>query len=383
MPARARVFAIGLLTALVLAAGLGGPARAGSGWPGLLERAEGQEVFWNAWGGDERINAYIAWVGERVAAEHGITLRHVKLSDTAEAVARVLAEKAAGKDEGGSIDLIWINGENFANGVEAGLWREGWATRLPNAALVDPATVEEDFGVRVEGRESPWSRALFVLAHDAPRLPEPPRSLDELRRFAEEHPGRFTYPAPPDFTGSAFVRQVVAALGEDEAFTWLTELQPLLWEEGRTFPADEAELNELFANGEVDITMSYDPAFVQTAVAQGRFPATARPFVLDEGTLQNTSYVAMPVTAPNPAAALVLANLLLDPNLQAIKADPEVLGVPTVLDLDRLDEAQQALFATVTDSPYLLTDYGTLVDELPADSVEAIEQRWVDEVRGS
>ena len=175
----------------------------------------------------------------------------------------------------------------------------------------------------------------------------------------------------------------MAALGEDEAFTWLTELQPLLWEEGRTFPADEAELNELFANGEVDITMSYDPAFVQTAVAQGRFPATARPFVLDEGTLQNTSYVAMPVTAPNPAAAMVIANLLLDPDLQAIKADPAVLGVPTVLDLDRLDEEQRALFATVTDSPYLLTDYGTLVDELPADRVEAIEQRWVDEVRGS
>ena len=351
-------------------------------WAAVETAAEGGEVNWWLFGGDDRINSYIDDHVVPAAEALGVTLRRTPVADTADAVSTVLTTVRAG-EEVGAVDLIWINGENFANGVEAGLWREGWATRLPNAVLVDPATVEEDFGVRVEGRESPWSRALFVLAHDAPRLPEPPRSLDELRRFAEEHPGRFTYPAPPDFTGSAFVRQVVAALGEDEAFTWLTELQPLLWEEGRTFPADEAELNELFANGEVDITMSYDPAFVQTAVAQGRFPATARPFVLDEGTLQNTSYVAMPVTAPNPAAAMVIANLLLDPDLQAIKADPAVLGVPTVLDLDRLDEEQRALFATVTDSPYLLTDYGTLVDELPADRVEAIEQRWVDEVRGS
>ena len=259
----------------------------------------------------------------------------------------------------------------------------GLGTKLPNAALVDPDTVETDFGVPVEGRESPWSRALFVFAHDGARLADPPRSFDELLRFAEANPGRFTYPALPDFTGSAFVRQVVAALGEDAAFDYLAELQPLLWEEGATFPADEAELNELFANGEVDIAMSYDPAFVQTAVAQGHFPETARPFVLDEGTLQNTSYVVMPATAPNPAAAMVLANLLLDPNLQAIKADPEVLGVPTVLDLDRLDEEQRALFGTVTEAQYLLADYGQLVDELDADQVEVIEQRWIDELRSS
>ena len=59
-------------------------------WEETLARARGQEVFWNAWGGDERINTYIAWVGGRVAEDFGVTLRHVKLSDTAEAVARVL-----------------------------------------------------------------------------------------------------------------------------------------------------------------------------------------------------------------------------------------------------------------------------------------------------
>ena len=351
-------------------------------WDSIESAAAGGSVNWWMFGGDDRVNSYVDDHVTPLAAQAGITVQRTPVADTADAVNAVLSTVRAG-EEVGTVDLIWINGENFANGVEAGLWREGWATVLPNAALVDQDTVDTDFGVPVEGRESPWSRALFVFAHDGARIADPPRSFDELRRFAEANPGRFTYPAPPDFTGSAFVRQVVAAMGEDEAFAWLAELQPLLWEEGRTFPADESELNELFANGEVDIAMSYDPAFVETGVDQGRFPRTTRPFVLEEGTLQNTSYVAMPVTAPNPAAAMVLANLLLDPFVQAEKADPDILGAPTVLDLDRLDEEARAAFRAVRDSAYLLDDYGTLVDELPADRVEEIEQRWIDEIRGT
>lgn len=350
-------------------------------WAAVEAAAEGQTVTWWLFGGDDRINAYIDEHVVPAAADLGVTLRRNPVDDTADAVNAVLDEVRAGARVG-DVDLVWINGENFANGAEAELWRTGWATSLPNAALVDPATVEEDFGVPVDGQESPWSRALFVFAHDTDRLPAPPTSLDELLAYARDNPGRVTYPAPPDFTGSAFVRQVVQALGEDEAFAYLAELEPLLWEGGTTHPADEAELNELFANGVVDLAMSYNPAFVQTGVTQGQFPETIRPFVLQEGTLQNTSYVAMPVTAPSPAGAMVVANLLLDPRLQAIKADPDVLGVPTVLDLDRLDEGQRTLFDDAVDSPYLLADFGELVDELPADRVEALEQRWIDELAG-
>ena len=131
--------------------------------------ADGGTVNWWLFGGDDRINGYLDDVVEPAAAELGITLNRVPITDTADAVNAVLTTVRAG-EEVGEVDLIWINGENFANGVEAGLWREGWATALPNAALVDPASVEEDFGVPVEGRESPWSRALFVFAHDGERL---------------------------------------------------------------------------------------------------------------------------------------------------------------------------------------------------------------------
>jgi putative thiamine transport system substrate-binding protein len=42
-------------------------------------------------------------------------LEHVKITDTADVVKRVRAEKAAGRtDRAGTVDLVWINGENFA-----------------------------------------------------------------------------------------------------------------------------------------------------------------------------------------------------------------------------------------------------------------------------
>jgi putative spermidine/putrescine transport system substrate-binding protein len=347
----------------------------------VREQAQGQTVQWWLFGGDDRINAYIDDHVVPAAEGLGISVERVPITDTADAVQRVVAENRAGEDEG-SVDLIWINGENFAAGKEAGLWLENWARELPNADLVDPETVDTDFGVAVDGQESPWSRGLFVYAHDRERLPEPPRSLDELMAFARANPGRFTYPAPPDFTGSAFVRQVVTALGEDGAMRWLAELEPLLWQEGRNHPGSEAELNQLFANGEVDLTMSYDPGFVQTGVTQGTFPDTTRPFVLEHGTLHNVSYVTIPANAANREGALLLANLLLDPALQAQKADPAIFGVPTVLDLERLSEDQRAAFDASRDGPYLVDDYGPLIGELPVERVEAIEARWRDEVLG-
>ncbi|HEY0206630.1 MAG TPA: ABC transporter substrate-binding protein, partial [Acetobacteraceae bacterium] len=98
----------------VLAACAALPARAQpAGWDGIDARARGQTVAFNAWAWDEPTNAYITWAAARLQTMHGVTLRHVRLRDTGEAVARVVAERAAGRDSGGAVDLIWINGPNF------------------------------------------------------------------------------------------------------------------------------------------------------------------------------------------------------------------------------------------------------------------------------
>ncbi|CAA9589500.1 MAG: ABC transporter, substrate-binding protein YnjB, partial [uncultured Thermomicrobiales bacterium] len=255
------------------------------------------------------------------------------------------------------------------------------ATGLPSSRYLDPEdpTVRTDFQVPVEGQESPWQRAAFVFAYDGNRVRSAPRNLDRLLAYAKENPGRLTYPAPPDFTGSAFVRQVVAAKGEDAGFAYLKELGPFLYRRGKTYPKSEAELNRLFGDGQVDFAMSYDPAFVNSGVRKGQFPRTARPFSLGDGSLQNTSFVTIPANAAHPEGAKVIADLLLSPRLQAAKADPASIGNPTVLDLDRLG-ARRRLFAETEGSRYLLSDYGRTLAELPADRVEDLEKRWTLEV---
>ena len=348
----------------------------------MLAQARGQTVNWWMYGGDERINAYVRRYVQPAARKLGVTVRVVPVTDTADAVGQVVAERRAGTTSGGSVDLIWINGENFASGKRAGLWLTDWAGALPNARYVDARdpSIARDFQVPVEGQEAPWSRASFVYATDTARVPEPPADLDALLAWAQAHPGRFTYPAPPDFTGSAFVRQVVQAKGEDAAFRYLAQLKPLMYRQGAVLPKSEAELNRLFADGKVDFAMSYDANFVLAGVRKGQFAKTARPFVLGDGTLTNVSFVTIPAAAAHPAAARVLADVLLSPRLQAVKADPGRPRLPTVLDRDRLSAADRRRFDQAGTSQYLLRDLGSSVQELPAGRVGPIEARWRREV---
>ena len=72
--------------------------------------AKGQTVYFNAWGGDAKINSYISWAGDILQQRHEINLVHVKLTDTASAVSRLLAEKTAGRDTGGAVGFVWGHG---------------------------------------------------------------------------------------------------------------------------------------------------------------------------------------------------------------------------------------------------------------------------------
>jgi len=353
------------------------------GFGEVQREARGQTVRWWMYGGDPRFNAFVDDVVKPAAANAGVRLVRVPISDTADAVNRVVAEERAGKSSGGGVDLIWINGENFAGGKEVGLWREDWADALPNMRFTDPESslLSRDFGVQVDGQESPWSRAAFVYAYDSSEVSDPPKSFPDLLEYAKDNPGRFAYPAPPDFTGSAFVRQVVQRSGSVEAaMDYLDELKPFTYAEGKVQPKSEQELSQLFANGQVDFTMSYNSNFIDNGVIQGQFPDSSRPFLIGDGALQNASFVTIPANASSPEGAQVVANLLLDPAIQAKMQDPETLGMLSVLDPGRLSEAEAAELKPAS-SPYMLDSLGAPLNELPAGEVAEIDDAWVKQVQ--
>jgi putative thiamine transport system substrate-binding protein len=374
---------------------------AAESWTDTLAEASGQAVYWNAWGGDEQINAYIAWVGEQVQARYGIELSHVKLTDTAEAVARVVAEKAAGRTEdGGSVDLIWLNGENFAAMKSQKLLYGPFVEGLPNFRLVDTTgkpTTLVDFTVPTDGLEAPWGMAQFVFLYDTAAIAEPPRSIPALLEWAKAHPGRFTYPAPPDFIGSTFLKQALLELTPDPAvlqrpaknadfaaataplWRWLEAIRPYLWRQGTTFPASGPALHQLLDDGEVDFSMAFNPAEGSSLINAGRLPASVRTFILKAGTIGNTHFVAIPFNAAHKAAAMVVADFLMSPEAQAHKQDPRVWGDGTVLDLAALDLADRTRFEALPQGVATLPpDQLVPVRSEPHPSwMTAIEAEWL------
>lgn len=393
-----------LLTTSALAESADGEALKAMAWDQIVDEARGGTVNWFMWGGADTINAYVSgFVADRLMADYGITLNRIPISDAAEIVNLVLSEKEAGIIDAGTVDLIWINGENFRAMKQGDLVFCGYTGLLPNDALVnwDNPAIANDFGVPVEGCEVPWNTVQFAFAHDSATLAEPPTDMAGLIAWIKANPGRFTYPAPPDFTGSAFLRHVFihAAGGPDSllgpfdqatfdvtaAKTWaiLNEIEPFLWREGQSYPTTITQLNELFANGEVAMTFNYDPAQFGLAVDAGTYPDTTRSFGLTDGTIGNTNYTLIPFNSPNKAAAMVLQNLLLSGEAQLEKAKTEVWGASPAIEISRTTPEVQAGFAAIIGHPSVVpaADLAkAALPELQADWLTALEAGWLAEV---
>ena len=369
-----------------------------SDWSAVLEGAEGQTVYWNAWGGSTTTNDFIDWVGERVEQDYGVRLEHVKLTDTADAVTRVLSEKQAGELSDGAVDMIWINGANFASMKDAGLLFGPFAEDLPNWSIVDVEgkTVQTDFTIPVDGYESPWAMAQVVFMYDTADIDGPLTSMDALLEWSSNNPGRFTYPQPPDFLGTTFLKQALVDLLEDPSvllnpvdedsyadvtaplWTFLDALTPNLWRQGRAYPTTGPSQLQLIADGEVDLAISFSPGEATAAIANSQLPNTVRTFVLDKGTIGNASFVAIPFNSGSKEGAMVIANFLLSPEAQLRAQDPSILGYGTVLNMAALDAPDRAKFDALelgiaTLSP---ADLGRVQDEPHPSWMTRITSDW-------
>lgn len=363
-------------------------------WGQVTAAAQGQTVRLWMYGGDEQGNSYVDTTLTPAAAKEGVTLQRVPVADTKDALNRVLTEVQAGTRDGG-VDLVWINGDNFGTGQQAGAWSCGWTAMLPNMEFTAPSDplLANDFGTPVEGCEAPWNKAQFTFAYNSATVTDPPRTLAGLLEWARTNPGRFTYPAPPDFTGSVFTRQVLYSvsggyanvpLGYDRAsfdrltpalFDTLTSLAPSLWREGKTYPKSSTELDALFAGGQVDFTMTYGPATLTKLVADGTFPAATKVLTLEEGTVGNASFLAIPSTSGHQAGAMVVANLALSAEQQAAKADPRIWGQFPVLDPAALSAPQRAMFDALPSSPVV-----PAYDVLSKNANPELSAAWVPEL---
>ena len=372
-------------------------------WDEIVEAARGTTVTFYGWGGDENRNNWLnTTVADYVKEHYDIALEVVGM-DINDILSKLSGEKQAGS-ETGSIDMIWINGENFYSAKDNGLLYGPFTGQLPNMEayidLEDPETLN-DFCMPIEGYEAPYAKAQMVFFNDSAVTPEAPASAEELLEFCKKYPGKVTYPALPDFTGSAFVRNIIYELcgweqfqdmeadydtvkaAIEPALDYLRELNPYLWNEGKTFPESSTTVDAMFADGELVMNMSYGPFSVATGIAGGTYTDTTRTFVFDNGTIGNTNYMAIAFNSPNKAGAMVVINAILSAELQLTQY--EQLRELPVVSADKLSAEEQAAFDAVDLGKGVLSQAELLkhrLPEMPADLVPVIEEIWLNEVVG-
>ena len=372
-------------------------------WDEIVEAARGTTVTFYGWGGDENRNNWLnTTVADYVKEHYDIALEVVGM-DINDILSKLSGEKQAGS-ETGSIDMIWINGENFYSAKDNGLLYGPFTGQLPNMEayidLQDPETLN-DFCMPIEGYEAPYAKAQMVFFNDSAVTPEAPASAEELLEFCKKYPGKVTYPALPDFTGSAFVRNIIYELcgweqfqnmeadydtvkaAIEPALDYLRELNPYLWNEGKTFPESSTTVDAMFADGELVMDMSYGPFSVATGIAEGTYTDTTRTFVFDNGTIGNTNYMAIAFNSPNKAGAMVVINAILSAELQLTQY--EQLHELPVVSADKLSAEEQAAFDAVDLGEGVLSQAELLehrLPEMPASLVPVIEEVWLNEVVG-
>ncbi|MFD1019291.1 ABC transporter substrate-binding protein [Thalassobacillus hwangdonensis] len=373
-------------------------------WEETVSSAENTKVYLYMWGGDEGINQYIdEWAVPELEAQYNIELERVPMN-TEEILQKLVTEKRADKQEG-TIDIIWINGENFKNAKENGLLAGPFVERLPNFNDyydTDSPALTTDFGTYVEGMEAPWGKVQFVFHYDSAKMDTPPASFNELKQWIKENPGEFTYPNPDDFTGNAFLRHILYANAEQpadiydqpledtkdtdafqETWSYLKEIAPDLWRKGEHYPNSLTELDRLYSQGEVWMTMGYNEARAESLIEQGIFPETTEAFVMEPGSIGNTHFLAIPFNSPNKAGAMAAINFFLSPEAQTAKLKPEYWGENTPLSIDKLNDQQREELENIDRGESVLSSERleeSFLPETSSDYVPYLKEQWFREI---
>lgn len=353
-----------------------------------------------AWGGSPQVNQYLMWVQQQVAERYNIQMNHVKIANTSDAVSRVIAEKSAGNHINGSVDLLWINGENFAAMQKHNLLLESWTEELDNFLLTNPENnraMITDFGLPTKGQEAPWGKAAMVFYYNNAMLSAPPQNIDALLTFSRKYPGRFTYPQPTDYLGISFLKYALIALNTEHLgllyqpvtkesllklttslWQYLDALHPLMWRKGEYFVRHASQIQRLFSDSALLLSFSFTAAEIPSAVKRYDLPESTRTYAMHDGSLSNVHFVTIPYNSQNTKDAKQVVNFLLSPEAQAKKQQFAVWGDETVLDMKMLSEQTRKLFDTDTRHPSALplSAHHKILAEPHASWTDALRTAW-------
>jgi len=336
-----------------------------SNWENIKEQGKDQEISMMMWMGDPKINAYMSdYILPKIKSEYGIDVNIVNGQGNV-IVQSLMSELQADVDES-EIDLVWINGETFYQLRQIDALHGPWTSVLPNSEYINLENdfIGKDFQQDINGFELPWGNVQMTVIYDSRKVDSPPKTKDELLAFVVKNPGKFTF--DNHFTGLTFLKSLLISFAEnpnelygdfneknyrkysEKLWDYIDKIKPYLWQKGEVFPENVAQMHQLFASGEIWFTMSNNDSEVDNKITEGLFPESARAYVPEFGTIQNSHYLGIPKLSKYKSSAMLFANLMISAEAQAKKMSPEIWGDGTVLSLDKLPEDQLQYFENIT-----------------------------------
>lgn len=330
-------------------------------WEDIKTEAKGQTVTMMMWIGDSKINAYMKnYVAAKMKKDYDINLEIIG-GQGGQIVSMLMTELQA-SSAASDVDMVWINGETFFQLRQIDALYGPWTDNLPNAKNIDfdNKFIGQDFQQPVEGFELPWGNVQMTLIYDSAKVENPPMTRAGLLEFVKSNPRTLTF--DNQFTGLTFLKALLIDIAGGDAilkgdfneakyqkystqlWAYINKLKPYLWRKGEVFPESVAQMHQLFASGELWFTMSNNDAEVDSKTLEGLFPETARAYVPDFGTIQNSHYLGITKLSGKKAAAMVITNFMVSPEAQLEKMKPAVWGDGTVLNMEKLSGDMKARF---------------------------------------
>ncbi len=338
-------------------------------WQQTEAKAKGASLTMMMFQGDRKVNKYMnEYLVPLMKTQYGISLTIVP-GQGKEIVSNLMSEKEAGKEKS-EIDLCWINGETFFQLRQINALFGPYTDKLPNSKYVDydNPIIKYDFQQEVKGFETPWGESFYYLIYDSSRVANPPVSMAEFETWWKANPGKFTFST--DFSGMTLLKSWLVELagGMDgldgpfnenkykqysaELWKWINANKKYFWKGGETFPSGITQVAQMYSNGELDFTTSFNDAEIDNKVGEGVFPVTSKAYILKAGSIHNTHYVGITTNSANKEAAMVVCNFLISPEAQVKKNDITLWGSRTVLAYDKLEKEWQDKFSALPKRKY-------------------------------
>jgi putative spermidine/putrescine transport system substrate-binding protein len=324
-----RAFTAGGISAILLLAGCGAPEGPGNAQvpAGDVPDRPSQAVTLNILDVAGNLQLTQGMIDEFVAKNPDIVSRVTTEKATAPDMAgKIKAQQDAGRL---GIDMVLTGTDGLSAGTEQGLFTPllpQFADRLkgmenyqePAAAMQQLAA---DHGVVVTYYPS---GPLVEYAPD--RVPNPPKTAQELLAYAQAHPGKVGYARPANSgPGRTFLMGLPYILGDsnpkdpingwEKTWAYLAELDKTI----TSYPSGTTDTMKNLANGTYDIIVSTTGWDINPR-ALGTVPAGYQVGTLEGFTwVTDAHYAAVPkgVSADKQAALLALISFMLTPEQQA------------------------------------------------------------------